>query len=519
MVVSRHESDPQVLPRRILEDNAGDLQPSRKIVVRVGSSYGLGLRKSDTDAPALTELPSWNQLKFELWLQWELAAPLLVQGVLQVFLGLVSIMFVGRLGELELASASLGISLYNATGYWIMLGSVGAMETLCGQAFGAKQYHKLGEVLQRALFVNTVLCGPVMILWMYAEEILLALGQEPHIADATTRFLYGLFPALFGAAWGMPLVKYLQTQNIVRPLAVCSGLTLAVHVPVTYALVFSLGLGFMGAAYATSISQLVFFFLLLGSIYISGAHKKTWGGWSRRAMFSDVSELWEYVRLAFPSAIMTCLESWVYELALFLAGLLPNPAVQLSAINILTNTTMLTFMLAVAWSAAVSVRVANELGANSPERARLAVLASRVTSVVTAAAVAITLFACRHVWGYIFTDDVPVIKLTASLLPLLSISAATDILQYTMSGVLRGSGKQDFGALCNFLSYYLVGIPMLVFLGFYCNLEAMGVWSGLLMGVLANLVIYSILTSMIDWKKEAETALSRTGGLDTHLLG
>lgn len=40
---------------------------------------------------------------------------------------MVSVMFVGRLGELELASASLGISLYNATGFWIMLGLVGAM--------------------------------------------------------------------------------------------------------------------------------------------------------------------------------------------------------------------------------------------------------------------------------------------------------------------------------------------------------------------------------------------------------
>jgi hypothetical protein len=46
---------------------------------------------------------------------------------LQVLLGMVSVMFVGRLGELELASASLGISLYNATGFWIMLGLVGAM--------------------------------------------------------------------------------------------------------------------------------------------------------------------------------------------------------------------------------------------------------------------------------------------------------------------------------------------------------------------------------------------------------
>jgi MATE family multidrug resistance protein len=386
-------------------------------------------------------------------------------------------------------------------------------ETLCGQAFGARQYHKLGEVLQRALLVNTAMCAPIAILWMYAEEILLALGQEPDIAAATTHFLYGLFLALVGSAWSMPLVKYLQSQNIVRPLAFCSGGTLLVHIPVTYLLVFPLGFGVMGAAYATSIAQIVFLLFLVGYMGLSGVYKKTWGGWSRRAMFSDLSELGEYLRLAFPSAIMTCLESWVYELALFLAGLLPNPAVQLSAVNILTNTTMLTFMSAVAWSAAVSVRVANELGANSPERARLAVIGSRATSILTATFVFVILFSCRSVWGKIFTDQEPVVTLTARLIPLLCISAAVDIIQYTMSGVLRGAGKQDFGALCNFLSYYLVGIPMLVFLGFYCDFEAMGLWSGLVMGVLANLIVYSVVTSIIDWRKEAERAVARSGGL------
>jgi hypothetical protein len=86
MVVSRHETLLETDSQNLLseEDSNGALDTPRKIIVRVGSSYGLGLRRDDGNVPALTGLPTWKQLKFELWLQWELAAPLLVQGFLQV---------------------------------------------------------------------------------------------------------------------------------------------------------------------------------------------------------------------------------------------------------------------------------------------------------------------------------------------------------------------------------------------------------------------------------------------------
>ena len=61
------------------------------------------------------------------------------------------------------------------------------METLCGQAYGAKDYKTLGDVLQRALLVCWVACVPVALLWSQSTALMVAVGQDPAIAAKAGR--------------------------------------------------------------------------------------------------------------------------------------------------------------------------------------------------------------------------------------------------------------------------------------------------------------------------------------------
>ena len=66
-----------------------------------------------------------------------------------------------------------------------------------------------------------------------------------------------------------------------------------------------------------------------------------------------------------------------------------------------------------------SPRVSNELGAGNPQKARLAVYAVVSLAVTEAIAVSTTLFASRHVFGYIFSDDEEVVDYVTNMAPLL----------------------------------------------------------------------------------------------------
>ncbi|WJZ80445.1 hypothetical protein VitviT2T_000364 [Vitis vinifera] len=74
---------------------------------------------------------------------------------------------------------------------------------------------------------------------------------------------------------------------------------------------------------------------------------------------------------------------------------------------------------AIAISLSVARGVSNELGAGNPQKARLAVYAVVSLAVTEAIAVSTTLFASRHVFGYIFSDDEEVVDYVTNMAPLL----------------------------------------------------------------------------------------------------
>ena len=116
-----------------------------------------------------------------------LAVPIMAQNVFGYLLSIVCTIAIGRLGAPELAASSLANSVYIVTGMSLVMGLSSAMEPLCGQAYGAKDYKTLGDVLQRALLVCWVACIPVALLWSQSTALMVAAGQDPVIAGMAAR--------------------------------------------------------------------------------------------------------------------------------------------------------------------------------------------------------------------------------------------------------------------------------------------------------------------------------------------
>jgi multidrug resistance protein, MATE family len=172
---------------------------------------------------ARSETAFAKEAKRLLWL----AGPLVAIIMLQSFVQMVSVMFVGHLGELHLAGASLAASVANVTGFSLLDGLASALDTLCGQAFGARQYGLLGVYKQRAMVVLALACVPIAVVWTNAGRILLLMGQDEDIAAEAGAYERWLIPSL---APYVPLachIRFLQTQSIVVPVMVSSSIALA----------------------------------------------------------------------------------------------------------------------------------------------------------------------------------------------------------------------------------------------------------------------------------------------------
>lgn len=120
-----------------------------------------------------------------------------------------------------------------------------------------------------------------------------------------------------------------------------------------------------------------------------------------------------------------------------------------------------------------------------------------------------TLFCCRYVLGYAFSNEKPLVDYIAVMTPFICLSIVTDSIQATISGIARGSGWQHIGAYVNLGAFYLFGIPAAVLLGFTLHLKAKGLWMGIVIGSIIQSTILSLITGFTNWEKQANKARER----------
>ncbi|RYR17676.1 hypothetical protein Ahy_B03g062372 [Arachis hypogaea] len=396
-----------------------------------------------------------------------LAGPLIMVNLLNFAIELISIMFVGHVSELALSGVSMATSFSSVTGIGLVMGMASALDTFCGQSYGAGQHGMLGVHVQKAMLVLIILCIPISIIWANTKSILILFGQDHEISTEAGRYAQLIIPYLFASSVLQCQTRFLQTQNIGIPMILSSGVATALHAALCWALVLKYDLGSRGAAISNCISYWVNVLILALYIKFSPKFSQTWTGFSVKA-FHDIPS---FLKLAIPSAVMVCLELWSFELMVLLSGRLPNPKLQTSVLSICVNTASTIWMIPFGLSGAISTRVSNELGAGNPWSARLAVRVVVVAAIIEGILVATLMIMIRNVWGHVYSNNVQVVRQVGFMLPILAASNFLDGLQGVVSGIVRGCGWQKMGAFINLGSYYVVGVPSAIVLAFALHLE------------------------------------------------
>jgi MATE family multidrug resistance protein len=198
-----------------------------------------------------------------------------------------------QLGVISIARKDMTVAI-------LQMGLSGALETLCGKAYGARLYRMLGLYLQSSFVMSAAASSLISVLWYFTEPLLLLLRQHPDVAHAAGVFVQAQIPGLFAFAFMHCLLRYLQTQSVVVPLVVCSVVPFVLHVALAHLMVNLLGLGLVGASAAVSATFWVCCLMLFAYVLISREFSETWRGFSADAFMYVLPT----VKLAMPSAIM-----------------------------------------------------------------------------------------------------------------------------------------------------------------------------------------------------------------------
>ena len=174
-----------------------------------------------------------------------------------------------------------------------------ALETLCGQAFGARKFHMMGVYMQRSWIV-LLLCAVLLLpMYFFAEEVLLLTGQPPELSAMAGRVSVWFIPLHFSFAFLFPLQRFLQCQMKNMVNAVVSAAALAIHVLVSWLFVAKFQFGLVGIALTLNFSWWATAAMLFAYVSCGGC-PETWHGFSVEAF----AGMWEFVKLSSASGVM-----------------------------------------------------------------------------------------------------------------------------------------------------------------------------------------------------------------------
>lgn len=453
----------------------------------------------------------WRVFCIESAKVWRIGGPIAFQILCQYGITSVTIVFVGHLGDIQLSAFSIALSVVCTFSFGFLLGMGSALETLCGQAFGAGQVHMLGIYMQRSMIILLATCILVSPLYIFATPILKLLGQRDDIAAPAGVYTLMVLPQLVSLAITFPTQKFLQAQSKVAVLAWIAAFALAAQVVLCWLFVSVLGWGATGAAvafdltgWATAITQFV---------YVVCWCKDGWNGFSWAA-FHDI---WAFVKLSLASAVMLCLEIWYMMSIIILTGHLDNAVTAVGSLSICMNVDGWQTMVFIGVNAAISVRVSNELGLGHPRAARYSVYATLVQSLVIGICCMIVILATRNYLSIIFTDSEDMRRAVAHLSGLLGITMLLNSIQPVISGVAIGGGWQALVAYINLACYYAFGLPLGYLLGYVANLGVLGLWGGMIAGVGLQTLLLLLVLYRTNWNKEVDETTERMrkwGGQD-----
>jgi MATE family multidrug resistance protein len=428
---------------------------------------------------------------------------------------IVDTIMVGRQSNSAVAIAAVGLAgnLYYAIaifGTGMMLG----LDTLVSHSYGAGDLEDAHRSLVNGNYLSVLMAPGLMGLISLWEPVLRALKIQPSVLEQAIPYLravnWSTLPLLFFFVFR----RYLQGINLAKPVMFSIVSANLFNFVGNWALIYGhLGfhaMGTVGSGWATCASRVYMAAMLaIYCIYYDLRYKT---GFLSAARLPHLPRVRQLVRLGFPAAMQLGLEVAVFAAATALIARLG--AVALASHQIALNTVSFTYMVPLGISSAAAVRVGQGLGRRDPHAARRA---GWTALVLGTAFMSCTAAAFWLVPGYIvriYTRDSVVIGSTSALLFVAAFFQLFDGFQTVATGALRGAGDTRTPMICSASLYWLVGLPLGVFLCFHLGWGAAGLWTGL---CVALILIGSTL--LYVWRRRERFFAERTAPALSHLRG
>ncbi len=400
-------------------------------------------------------------------------------------LNFVDILWLGRYQADALSAMALGNNLVWAAMVFCM-GVVTIVDPLLSQAVGARDRDAVTLAKLRGLVLAFLLTTPAALLLLPAGPILAACGQPAELVPDAANYarinVLGILPLL----WFHVLRTFLSAHGRVRAQLAVIVAGNVLNAFVDWLWIFGNWgfpeMGVAGAAWATVGVRWTMCLLLFAVAWPETApHLARFREAGIQARSLDPRVLWRMVRSGAPIGAQYALEMGIFGLSMLLVGWSGSAA--LGGHQVTLQLASMSFMVPLGISMAASVRIGWAVGRGDRDSARRSASVAMATGVLVMCGFMVLYTTVPHALGSIFTADAGILGWTVLLLPIAGVFQVVDGAQVVAIGCLRGLGDTRSPFLANLVGYWVLGLPLGIWLWDAMGRDPQGLWWGLALGL------------------------------------
>ena len=407
----------------------------------------------------------------------KLAWPIAVSTLSFSVMTLMDTLFVGWLGSASLAGVGLGGTVIFLS-LCFPFGLLAGAKVLVSQAVGAKRQGDVPPLLAAAAFWALIagaliaVVGSIGAAWLPRLASTEEAGAVAHLYTSLRVWISPLM--LLGVAIREVRYGVGDARSPMVAALVANGLNIALD----YALIFGLGWGVAGAAWATVFAQAVEAFILVAVQLRAGVPRR----WPSRRRIADV---W---RLGLPGGLQWLFEMGAFAVLAVMISMLSE--VEMAAHQITLQVIHFSFLPAVAIAEAGSVLCGHAIGAG---RRDLVLQVARRAFAVAGGYMALFSVLLLVGGGWIakaFTDDSVLHAAVVRLFMIAAVFQVFDAANMAARAALRGTGDVRYPALLGVLLSWGLTPPLMWLLGYQMGLGAAGGWIGLCFEIILGAALF-----------------------------
>ncbi len=438
-----------------------------------------------------------------------LAGPLVLNNLLTTGMGFVDTVMSGRLGPLTLGAVAVGSSVW-VLAFLSGMGMLMAVNPITAHRVRAGRPGRVGYFWRQSVWLSLVLSLVICSLLWWAPVLLARLGVVPDLLPGVEGYLHAI-------VFGLPLMFLFLTMRYVseglgstRPIMYAAVVAFGVNILGNYALMYGNwgfpALGARGCGAATALGQASMLVVL--AIYMVRQKRYRPLKLFRRLERPRLQPLKEISTIGLPIGGQILAEAGLFSSVGILIATMGTLAV--AGHQVAMNYAATMFMIPLAFTSAITVRVGHALGANDPALAQLRgrVGIAMCGGFMVLSALIMLIFSDTIVSFY--TSDAQVQAVAVSLLGVAAVFQVSDGLQVGANGALRGYKDTAVPMWLALVSYWGIGFPMAWVLGVRMGLGPRWVWVGLAVSLTVAAVLLMARFVYISRRRPGTSAPSST---------